>query len=156
MKLILFTLLSTIFFSEINAQTKYINPTGEYKLKSKIKKKEGDIYGYSGYIQVKKLNTHKILIRFEVNKGAPSYNSGSFVDTLDYENNLSIYTNKEIDTTCKMIFYFRKDGILVKEQTADYNFGCGFGHAVVADGFYKKISNKEPTLREPLTGIKLE
>ena len=37
MKLILFTLLSTIFFSEINAQTKYINPTGEYKLKSKIK-----------------------------------------------------------------------------------------------------------------------
>lgn len=55
-----------------------------------------------------------------------------------------------------MIFYFRKDGILVKEQTADYNFGCGFGHAVVADGFYKKISNKEPTLREPLTGIKLE
>jgi hypothetical protein len=27
------------------------------------------------------------------------------------------------------------------------NFGCGFGHGVFADGFYKKRSSKTPILR---------
>ncbi|WP_304344190.1 hypothetical protein [Chryseobacterium koreense] len=93
---------------------------------------------------------------FEVNKGAPSYNSGSFVDTLIYKENKAIYTDVESDSTCRITFDFDKKGITVKEITADYNSGCGFGHAVVADGFYKRISNKTPILTEPLTGEKLE
>lgn len=137
-------------------QTFYIDPTGTYQLDSRTKKKNGESYGYSGQIQVKKIRTDKIVMTFEVNKGAPSFNSGSFVDTLSYIDNKAIYTDPESDSTCKITFDFGKKGITVKEETADYNSGCGFGHAVVADGFYKRISSKSPMLTEPLTGEKLE
>jgi hypothetical protein len=61
-----------------------------------------------------------------------------------------------LDTSCKITFDFGKKGVLVNEETEDFNSGCGFGHAVVADGFYKKTSSKMPLLRQPLTGEKLE
>lgn len=137
-------------------QTLYLDPTGTYKLENKTKKKKGDIYGYSGQIQVIKISTDKIVMTFEVEKGAPSFNSGSFVDTLTYKDNKAIYTNLEADSTCKITFVFSNKEITVKEETADFNSGCGFGHAVVADGFYKQISNKPPILTEPLTGEKLK
>lgn len=132
-----------------------VDPTGTYVYSGKTTKKGDDIYGYSGQIQVKKITSRKIVMTFEVNKGAPSYNSGSFVDTLSYSNNKAIYTNPEDDSTCKIIFRFDTKGVTVKEETADYNSGCGFGHAVVADGRFRKISSKRPKLKEPLTGEEL-
>ena len=138
-------------------QAEYIDPTGTYELDSKTEEKNGDVYGYSGYIQVKKIAADKIVMTFEVNKGAPSYNSGSFVDTLTYNNNVALYTaSDDIDATCKITFHFDKKGVTVVEETDDNNSGCGFGHAVVADGFYKRTSSKVPILTEPLTGEKLE
>jgi hypothetical protein len=156
MKQILIILTSIIVLTSFAAVTSYIDPTGTYQLDNKTKKKNGEIYGYSGQIQVKKIGFDKLVMTFEVNKGAPSYNSGSFVDTLDYKDNKAIYTDPESDSTCKITFYFEKKGVTVKEETADYNAGCGFGHAVVADGFYKRTSNKTPVLTEPLTGERLE
>jgi hypothetical protein len=137
-------------------QNSYIEPTGTYELNNIIEKKDGEIYGYFGQIQVKKINSEKIVMTFEVNKGAPSYNSGSFVDTLVYKANKAIFSDTEVDTTCKVIFNFDKRGITVREETANYNWGCGFGHGVVADGFYKKVSSKIPILTYPLTGEKLD
>ncbi|MFH1005743.1 MAG: hypothetical protein V1781_09690 [Bacteroidota bacterium] len=156
MKQVILILTSTILLTSFTVQTIYIDPTGTYQLDSKTKKKNGETYGYSGQIQVKKTGSDKIVMTFEVNKGAPSYNLGSFVDTISYKENKAIYTDPESDSTCKITFEFDKKGITVKEETADYNSGCGFGHAVVADGFYKRISNKTPILTEPLTGEKLE
>ena len=156
MKQLIFILTSIILLTSFTFQTFYIDPTGTYQLESKTKKKNGDVYGYTGQIQVKKIDSIQIVMTFEVNKGAPSYNSGSFVDTLIYNNNKAFYTDLESDSTCKITFNFGKNGIIVEEETDDYNSGCGFGHAVVADGFYKKISNKIPILTEPLTGQKLE
>ena len=150
------TMTLVILLTSFIVQTNYIEPTGTYQLDSKSEKRNGDIYGYSGQIQVKKLSSDKIAMTFEVNKGAPSYNSGSFVDTLIYKDNKAIYIDVESDSTCKITFDFGKKGVNVKEETADYNSGCGFGHAVVADGFYKRTSNKTPILTEPLTGEKLE
>lgn len=123
-------------------QKNHTEPTGIYKLNNVIEKKDGEIYGYFGQIQVKKLNSEQIVMKFEVNKGAPSYNSGSFFDTLIYKNNKAVYRDIEVDTTCKITFKFDRKGITVLEETANYNWGCGFGHGVVADGFYKKTSNK--------------
>jgi hypothetical protein len=144
-----------IIFTSFNIQHSYVDPTGTYKLKNRINKKKGEIYGYFGQIQVKKINAEKIVMTFEVNKGAPSYNSGSFVDTLIYKENKAIYRDTQSDSTCKIIFNFDKKGIIVIEETANYNWGCGFGHGVVADGFYKKSSSKPPILTQPLTGEKL-
>lgn len=150
------TMTLIILLTSFTVQTSYIEPTGTYQLDSKSEKRNGDIYGYSGQIQVKKLSSDKIVMTFEVNKGAPSYNSGSFVDTLIYKDNKAIYIDLESDSTCKITFDFDKKGVTVKEETADYNSGCGFGHAVVADGFFKRTSGKTPILTEPLTGEKLE
>ena len=156
MKQGLLILTSTILLAGFAYQKTYIDPTGTYKLESRTKKKGVDIYGYAGQIQVKKLTSDKIVMTFEVNRGAPSYNSGSFVDTLTYKNNKALYTVPEMDASCKITFDFDKKGVLVKEQTEDFNSGCGFGHAVVADGFYRKMSIRTPILTQPLTGEKLE
>ncbi len=132
-------------------QSSYIDPTGTYELDSKTEKKGDDVYGYFGKIQVKKSNHDKIIMTFMICKGAPSYNSGSFVDTLDYNKNCVIYTAQDFDPSCQIKLDFSEKGIVVKETTNDYNSGCGFGHAVVADGFFKKTSSSEPILKDPMT-----
>ena len=137
-------------------QDKYIDPTGTYDLESETRKDGGDIYGYFGQIQVKRLTEKQIVMTFMVNKGAPSYNSGSFVDTLAYKDNNAIYTAPGFDPSCKITFDFTKNGVTVKEETDNCNFGCGFGHAVVADGFFKRTSSNEPELRHPMTDEKIE
>ena len=151
MRQTLLILASIILLTSFSIEIFYIDPTGTYKLNSKANNKNGDTYGYSGQVQVKKISLNKIVMTFEVNKGAPSYNSGSFVDTLSYNDNKAIYTDTESDSTCKITFDFYKKGITVKEETSDYNSGCGFGHGVVANGFYKKTSSKMPILTKPLT-----
>ncbi len=156
MRQTLLILTSIILMTSFSIKVFYIDPTGTYKLNSKANNKNGDIYGYSGQVQVKKISLNKIVMTFEVNKGAPSYNSGSFVDTLSYNDNKAIYTDTDSDSTCKITFDFDKKGIAVKEEASDYNSGCGFGHAVVANGFYKKTSSKIPILTKPLTGEKPE
>jgi hypothetical protein len=152
--LILFLAITLV--ASFTIESDYIDPTGTYQLDSKTEKRGDDVYGYSGLIQVKKISDDKIVMAFEVNKGAPSYNMGSFVDTLSYINNEAIYTDLESDSTCKITFEFEKRGITVKEETANLNSACGFGHGVFADGFYKRVSKKIPVLEHPLTGEKLE
>jgi hypothetical protein len=143
--LLTFLFLGIIHFAvgQAKLMQKPIDPTGSYKLVSNAKIKNGDVYGYSGDIEVKLLDSSRIAISFFVTKGMPSYNSGSFIDTLFFRDNIGTYKTKE-DSTCTMTFRFSAKGIKVEEKTADYNFGCGFGHAVVADGFYKKTSSKIP------------
>lgn len=135
---------------------KNVDPTGTYILGSENQKNDEESYGYYGKVQVKKLSANRILMTFGVNKGAPSYNSGSFIDTLYYRDNKAIYTDPSSDSTCKITFIFSSAGITVKEETADFNFGCGFGHGVVADGFYKKISSKIPLLENYETGERID
>lgn len=124
-----------------------IDPTGAYKLVSKTKKVNGEVYGYSGDIKVKLLSNARIAVSFYVDKGYPSYNSGSFVDTLSYDGEKAIYKT-EYDASCKIIFKFSDKGVILNEQTNDYNFGCGFGHAIIASGFYKKYSSAAPVIKD--------
>jgi hypothetical protein len=150
-KILFFLLLSTVYLTAIGQVDKtpsFINPTGSYKLNSKTTVKDGDTYGYFGNIDVKLLDSSRIAISFFVCKGAPSYNMGTFVDTLAYRNNVAIHTTPEDDTTCKIKFTITKKGITVEQYQADVNFGCGFGHAVFANGFYKKISSKVPIIAD--------
>lgn len=133
-------------YSQSEQATVLVDPTGLYKLVAKTKIKNGDTYGYFGDIKVKLLSASSIVINFYVCKGAPSYNSGSFSDTLDFANNEAIFRTSN-DISCSVTFHFTETGVDVLEKTADYNSGCGFGNAVIADGFYKKISAKILELR---------
>lgn len=131
---------------QVKTKPNFVNPTGSYKLDSKTTVKQGDTYGYFGDIDVKLLDSSRIAMSFFVCKGAPSYNMGSFIDNLTYKNNIAIHTTPEDDTTCRINFIFTKKGITVDQHQADLNFGCGFGHGVFADGFYKKTTSKVPVI----------
>jgi hypothetical protein len=155
MKKILLLISVMIFSASIRAVTPYklaVDPTGTYILDNKPIIIEKETYGYAGLIQVKSLPGNKILMTFTINKGAPSYNSGSFIDTLNYLNDQAVYTIPEADKSCRITFSFTDKGVTVKEKTDNPNSGCGFGHAVVADGFFKKVSSVVPELRNPGTG----
>ena len=143
-----FVLISNVSFAQL---TNYINPSGIYKLDSKVTKKNGETYGYFGDIKVLSTDKSRILISFFVCKGAPSYNSGSFVDTLDYINNIAIYKgDPETDSTCNITMSFLEKGIDVDLKSENLNFACGFGHAVDPHGFYYKLKGKIPKKEEIL------
>lgn len=127
-----------------------INPTGTYQLKAKTISKNGETYGYSGKIQIKQIKTDSIIMSFYVNKGAPSYNSGSFIDTLYYYNNCAYYTEVEFDDSCKITFTFDKKGIHVEEESTPAQFNCGFGWGVDVNGYFKKNDNKVPLIKDLL------
>ena len=133
---------------QIKQIIRFVNPTGSYKLDGKIRIKDGDTFGCFGDIDVKLIDSSKIAISFFICKGAPSYNLGSFLDTLAYQQNVAIYTTPEYDSTCRVIFSFREKGVTVEQFQADLNFGCGFGHGVFADGYYKKVSSKIPVIAD--------
>lgn len=89
------------------------------------------------------LTQNSIVIDFSICKGAPSYNLGNFIDTLDYQDNKAIYKgDANTDPSCMITFNFSSNGIQVKEKTDNPIFGCGFGHDVYVNGFFKKISPK--------------
>jgi hypothetical protein len=153
--LFLFIVTLTLWTHPAKGQTSVlINPTGVYKYSGKTYTKNGDTYGYFGTIKVSQLDQNKVLVNFYVCKGAPSYNSGSFIDTLTYINNQSVYRGDTtmIEGTCKLNFKFTSKGIYA-ELFSDYpNTACGFGHAVDAQGYYKKRKGKIPTKEEMLEG----
>src|SRR5690606_5175773 len=74
----------------------FIDPSGIYEYDGETVNKDGETYGYFGTIKVLRLDSNQILVSFYICKGAPSYNSGSFVNTLEYSNNRAIYRG---DTT---------------------------------------------------------
>jgi hypothetical protein len=136
---LLFILLSPIIKGQTIYPTAVINPTGYYSLDTKTTVKDGDTYGYFGTVKVKEVDSNRIFVNFYVCKGAPSYNSGSFEDNLLYKNGIAVHTTTD-DASCIITFNFNTaGGVTVEEKTKDLNSGCGFGHAVVANGFYKKI-----------------
>ena len=152
----LFFFIIVISFSACNSQSNYINPIGSYELDGKSYIKDGDTYGRFGEMHIKKLTDDKVIITFFVCNGAPSYNSGSIVDTLEYKNNTLIFTEPEYDPGCEIRFSFSDSGIVAVEKTDNNNFGCGFGHAAYADGFYRRISSEVPVLKYPMSDRLLE
>lgn len=134
------------------SQLKYIDPTGTYILDIKTEQKEGDIYGYSGEIQIEKIDLNELAITFSINKGAPSYNMGGFIDTLKYIDNKTIYKGDNDNSNCFIELSFSENGIEV-DQGEDTD--CGFGHGVHANGFFKKVSSLVPILNNPFTGKRI-
>jgi hypothetical protein len=140
--LILVTILSY-------GQTNYVNPTGSYILKGK-KLKNGERANH-GEVQVKLIDKNRLAISFYYNKGYPSYNSGSFVDTLEYVDNKAVYTYDEPErliSDCKLTFTFDKKKVTINHQAEDYNYSCGFGMGVVASGIMPKISARIPEIKD--------
>ncbi len=130
------------------AQKKFINPTGTYKLGNF--RKNDETYGYYGVIKINLIDSNKIAMSFFICKGAPSYNSGDFIDTLLYKNNSAIFVDRDdILKACKVTFRFKKSTVELKE-TANYEHGPCWGHGVFAFGKFRKVNSKVPVIKDPL------
>ena len=149
LNMLMITVVVHLTYGQAVSGRSFYNPTGSYEFVSKKKIKDGETQGYSGKVDIKLLDSSHIAMSFYLNKGAPSYNSGSFVDTLEYKNSIALY-NPESDTSCKITFAFSTKGITVDQIAKNYNNSCGFGQAVVVTGFYKKISARIPEIKDPL------
>ena len=85
---------------------------------------------------------NSLIFYLEVNRGAPSYNSGSLMGKLFISNqNTYEYTSNEFGF-CGLTFKLDDDFISIK--TIDNGYNCGFGNAVSADGVYKLLNNYIP------------
>jgi uncharacterized protein YecT (DUF1311 family) len=127
----------------------FVEPTGYYEIGKNEADKDGEIYGMFGTVKVKKIDNSRISIHLFACKGAPSYNSGTAIDTIEIKDNIAIYTTED-DPTCRIILTFSNLGVMVEQFDEDPNFACGFGHAVDAYGFYKRTSYSTPTDKELL------
>lgn len=130
-------------------QTNYVDPTGSYTLKGK-RLKNGERANH-GEVHVKLIDNSRLAISFYYNKGYPSYNSGSFVDTLDYVDHKAVYTFYEPErpgSDCKLIFTFHRNKLNIKHEAEDYNYSCGFGMGVVVSGTMPKTSTRVPEIKD--------
>ncbi|HYC27979.1 MAG TPA: hypothetical protein VEB42_04170 [Chitinophagaceae bacterium] len=135
-----------LFICLAASSQKFIDPTGSYRLNVKSREKNGEIFGWFGDIKVKLLDSNRLAMSFFICRGAPSYNSGSFADTLVYRNNTAVYEKE-----CKVTFTFSGKYIQVKEEP-EAGRGTCWGYGVYAFGPYKKYAAKPPVIRHPLTG----
>lgn len=113
----------------------------------------GGVYSYGttpdsgrvGTIYVFPNSDSTLLFYLELNRGAPSYNSGAIVGQMN------IYSPGEADFTlikeadfirCSMNFWFTNDSLYIR--TNDQADDCGYGHAVYSAGDFKRIDSKIP------------
>jgi hypothetical protein len=122
----------------------FVDPTGTYALASDTTHQDGEVYGLYGDIRVALIDSGHIGISFGLSNGAPAYNSGSFEDTLDYNGH---YAEYRYDSNCVVRFGFSRGGVWASQHSDDNDFRCGFGHGVVADGYFDKVSSECPEIK---------
>ena len=142
--IVIVILISTSFVAKgLLAQT---NPTGTYVRGDGLKHGDTGKKGYFGEIRVKHIGNNKIAVAFYVNSGKPAYNSGSFVDTLTYNNGKATYALSKFDSSCRIHFTFSTSRLLIRQISKVYPSPCGFGWDVIATGSYKKRSSRLPEI----------
>lgn len=142
-------LLSALLFSQphspVYPQPEFIDPTGTYVLMGTIKKNR--ITGHSGEIRVQLLDSHRIAVCFYINKGYPGYESGSFMDTLIYHENSTHYICVR-DTTCTILFYFRRNKVEMVPTYGNPDLGGGFAKGVLTSAIFEKSSANKPVIQD--------
>jgi hypothetical protein len=74
-------------------------------------------------------------------RGAPSFNMGFLEGRLTIEGGRATWRSP--DGACAIAFAFARETVVLKQERGD-DAACGFGHAVSADGTYRRISRKKP------------
>jgi len=97
--------------------------------------KESD--GYLLTIQKK----NRVQFQLELQRGAPSYNSGFIEGEFELQGNKGSFRTDEFGY-CEISFEIRKNEIVLTQPTNKTD--CGFGYGVYPEGTYKCISHKKP------------
>jgi hypothetical protein len=121
----------------------FINPTGTYILKGK--KIGNEIRGQFAEIRVKLIDPETIAVSTYFNTGFPRYNSESFLDTLAYSYNSSIFIHNR-DEHCKIVFRFSNAEVELLYVFPDNGHACIFGHGTIATGKIEKSYDVVPII----------
>ncbi len=127
--------------------TKTLKYGGTYSYGSNVEK------GRIGTIYIYPETDSTILFYIDLNRGAPSYNTGYLYGRVIIKNdNGTFYTKIDpAENGCKLIFKFSRSKLTI--QSIEVN--CGFGGLVYADGEFKKISKKPLDYFEDVEGKKV-
>ena len=109
--------------------------------------------GRIGVVYVYPNSENTLLFYLELNRGAPSYNSGAIVGQMNIyspgkANFAMVKENDRID--CRMNFLFTKDSLYIRTNNNADN--CGYGHAVCSEGDFKRIKKKVPDFFIDISG----
>ena len=121
-----------------------VNGTFKMTFRGKFRK-------FSNEIKILALGGGKIRVAmdlvypYSLKNGEPSVNMGGFDEVAVIVGDTANYESE--DGKCKFVFKFVKLGTLkiVEDET---DGGCGFGHNVMADGTYRKVSGRKPRFDE--------
>lgn len=141
----LFLLLIRDPESKQSAPDDFIDPTGTYLLKGNLKK--NIILDHHGEIRVKLLNPKKIAISFYLNKGYPGYESGTFIDTLNYADNQVKYV-PPADRSCALYIKFSRRNAGIIETYLNPHSACGFPEGVLIPAQFEKASSAVPQIQD--------
>lgn len=101
--------------------------------------------GRTGMISIYPNSDSTLLFYLELNRGAPSYNSGAIVGQMNvYSPGKADFTmiNENDYINCSLNFRFSNDSLFIRANAqAD---DCGYGHAVHSKGDFKKTRNEIP------------
>jgi len=123
----------------------FIDPTGTYTLTGKVKRNR--VVGHSGEMRVELLDSGRVAISFYMNKGYPNYESGSFIDTLTYDEDMARYS-PSCDSTCTMIFWFTDKSMELRGLYTDPKSSCGFVSGVMRAAIFEKTSGDRPIIQD--------
>ena len=133
------------FFPKHRIPEHFIDPTGTYILKGD---RDGNrITGHSGEIRVRLLSVTSVALSFYISKGYPGYESGSFIDTLAYDENLAVY-HPATDGDCKILFLFDPKNAEIQQVYNDPHCTCGFGKGILVSAVFQKYSSSPPVIQD--------
>lgn len=101
--------------------------------------------GPVGSVKVYPISDNAALFFLDLNRGAPSYNSGQLAGKMTIKNNIGYYdsTIEGEDLDCILTFSFTPQQLEIATES-DHN-DCGFGANVYAGNEYTLIDNSIPT-----------
>lgn len=87
------------------------------------------------------LKKNKVQFQLELQRGAPSYNSGFIKGEFELQGNKGTFRTDEFGP-CDISFEIRKNEIVITQPANKAD--CGFGYGVYPEGTYKCLSHKQP------------
>jgi hypothetical protein len=84
-----------------------------------------------------------IEFQLEIWGGPPAYASGGMEGHLSINQGKAAYETTEFEGRCRIEFTFTPRRVVVKQVMGDWA-ACGFGHSIVADGTFVRVSRKNP------------
>lgn len=97
--------------------------------------------GPGGSVLIYPVNENSALFLLDINRGAPSYNSGQLFGEMKIEDNIGTYVDPDLN--CLLKFEFSANQLIVSYGEGQND--CGFGNGVYANNTYSHTDKSVPT-----------